>query len=109
MVPARNAITLLLLITPSLALAQSTGSREGLQHVIFNLRSCVRAHAPTAQAAGVRTKNEAVEFLLQKCDAALESDFAKLGAGALTPVPPGIFRRAVQDEWAAFEGGLSNR
>jgi hypothetical protein len=105
------SVIFLLAALPGSAGAQ-TVPNEKLQQVISKLRSCVRTHAPAAQAAGVRNSGDASNFFLKICitlppgfadagealpGALSSSDLADVGA-----VPPGIFRRVVGEEWTSF-------
>ena len=95
--PLRAAITLLLATVSWSVLAQ-TAQDENLRQVVSRLRSCVRTNAPSAQAAGVQNTSDAVNFLIKTCSPPLsELDPTNIGA-----VPPGMFRRAIGEEWSAF-------
>jgi len=95
--PLRTAVTLLLATLPWSVSAQ-TAHNEKLRQVVSNLRACVRAYAPTAQAAGVQTTSDAVNFFIKTCSPPL-SDLAPENVGA---IPPGTLRIAIGDEWTAF-------
>jgi hypothetical protein len=106
-----TSVMLLLAALPGSAGAQ-TAPNEKLQQVISKLRSCVRTHAPAAQAAGMRNSSDAINFFLKVC-ISLPPGFADAGEalpGALSSsdladvgaVPPGIFRRVAGEEWASF-------
>jgi hypothetical protein len=110
--PLRTAITLLLAIVPWSVSAQTTAQNENLLKVITKLKACVQTYTPAAQAAGVQTTGDAINFFMKTCTPPIgvlgsaaptgpgmlsQSDFDNIGA-----IPPGIFRRAVKDEWATF-------
>jgi hypothetical protein len=56
---------LLLAALPGSAGAQ-TAPNEKLAQVISKLGSCVRTHAPAAQAAGMRNSGDAINFFLKE-------------------------------------------
>jgi len=95
--PLRTAIALLLATVP-LSVSAQTGQNEKLRQVVSNLKACVRGYAATAQAAGVQTTGDAVDFFIKTCGPSL-SDLAPENVGA---IPPGMLRIAIRDEWAAF-------
>lgn len=95
----RTALALLFLTASWPVLAQPE-QNEKLRQVISDLRACVRTHAPRAQAAGIRTTSEAVEFFSGKCGPPL-SDLAPADVGT---VPPGSFRHAIVEAWTAAKG-----
>jgi hypothetical protein len=95
----KSAVIALPAVVPWLAWAQPSINFEKLQPAISKLRTCVRSNAPAAQIAGIQTTNEAVVFLIERCDDVILSDLAGLGSVA---VPPGLFRFVVRDEWTAF-------
>jgi hypothetical protein len=107
----RTAIALLLatLLWP---VSAQTAEKENLNEFIFKLRACARAHAPEAQAAGVRRPDEAANYFAKVCipvlglfllgsdddqKKKLDGDPKEMGA-----LPPGIIRIAFREEWAAF-------
>ena len=112
----RIVIALLLAIAPWSASAQSA-QNENLKEVISKLRACVRTYAPAAQAAGMQTTSDAINFFIETCTPPLTvsalndpgaaprprpgalslTDYANVGA-----LPPGMFRRVIGEEWAAF-------
>lgn len=113
----RIVVTLLLATVPWSVSAQ-TAQNENLKEVISKLRACVRTYAPAVQAVGMQKTSDAINFFIETCTPPLSvidltnagaapppprpgmlspSDFANVGA-----VPPGIFRRAIGEEWAAF-------
>jgi hypothetical protein len=100
---------------PWSVLAQTTQD-ENLKAVISKLRACVRTYAPAAQTAGMQNAGDAINFFIETCSPGIStivnpraensspppgalspSDFANTGA-----VAPGIFRRVIGKEWAAF-------
>lgn len=112
--PLRTAITLLLATVPWSVSAQTAAQNENLLQLLSKLKSCVRANAPAAQAAGMKNTSDATDFFIKTCippivfpgDSAAapprpgmlsQSDFANMGA-----TPPGILRRVVGEEWASF-------
>ena len=93
---------LLLATVPGLASAQ-TAQNEQLKQVVSNLRACVRTHAPTAQAAGIKTTGEAVEFFRKMCNPPLTlGENADLGENDVRAIPPGTFRIAIIEEWTTL-------
>ena len=107
----RTAITLLLAIVLWPVSAQ-TAQNENLNEEISKLRACARAHAPEAQAPGVRTPDEAANYFFKACipvlglflmgsdlDQKKRLDDDPKEVGTLTP---GIIRIAFREEWAAF-------
>ena len=99
----RTAIALLL-ATLSWSASAQTAQDQNLQQVISALRTCVQTNAPSAQTAGVQDTEDVFDFFFKKCGPALSDlDPAKVGA-----IPPGIFRRAVGEEWRAFVGVCEN-
>jgi hypothetical protein len=114
----RTAIALLLatLLWP---VSAQTAQNENLNQYISKLRACARAHAPEAQAAGVRTPNEAANYFFKVCvlvvglilmgsdvdqKKRLDDDLKEVG-----PLPPGIIRIAFREEWAAFIENTGSR
>lgn len=94
----KSAIALLLLTLPCSASAQTTQTdRHG--EVVANLRACVRDHAALAQA----TEGDPLTYLVEIC----RSQTGDMTG--ISPVPPGIFRRVVSEEWAAFLKEKSGR
>jgi len=95
----RTAIALFL-ATLTLSASAQTPQDQNLQQVISKLRACVQTNAPSAQAAGVQDTDDVSDFFLGICGPPLSDlDPAQVGA-----VPPGIFRRAVAEQWHAFIG-----
>jgi len=77
--------------------AQTT-KRERLDQIIMNLRTCVKANAPAANASGIQANEDAVDYFMRACS---------LPPDALNPVdvgvlPPGILRNAINSEWETF-------
>jgi hypothetical protein len=112
--PLRTAITLLLVSVPWSVSAQTAAQNENLQQVISKLKTCVRTYAPDAQTVGVEKTDDAINFFIKTCIPPL-GHLANAGAAPLRPgmlslsdldnvgaVPPGLFRRVVGEEWAAF-------
>ena len=100
----RIAIALLLATVPWSVRAQTTQS-ENLRQFVSELKACVRAHAPAAQAAGVQTTSDAVDFFIKACIPPVRlSDLVSANAASadLGAVPPGMFRHVIGDEWAAL-------
>jgi hypothetical protein len=106
----------LLFVTVPWSVSGDTAQDENLKAVISKLKACVRTYTPAAEAAAMANA-DAVHFFIETCTPPLtvsalinpgavpsprpgmlsQSDFADLG-----PVPPGIFRRVISEEWAAF-------
>jgi hypothetical protein len=107
----RTAIALLLatLLWP---VSAQTAQNVNLNEFISKLRACAQAHAPEAQAAGVRTPDEASNYFVKVCVPVLglflmgsEVDQKKRLDDDLKEVaalPPGIIRITFREEWAAF-------
>lgn len=93
------AISLLLLTLPCVASAQTTAPTDRHGEVVANLRACVRDHAASAQA----TEADPLTYLVGIC----RSQTGDMTG--ISPVPPGIFRRVVSEEWAAFLKEQSQR
>lgn len=98
----RLAVMVLIASSVSVA-AQPTGDTAKFQPAILNLQACIRANAPPAHIAGVRSFEEAVTWLRPKCYGAFAIELETLGAGDATA---GGFRHAVRVEWAAFRAHL---
>jgi hypothetical protein len=81
------------------ATAQPTGDTAKYQPVILDLRACIRANAPPAHIAGVRSMADALAYFQERCFAAFSSGLAKHGAG---DAASGGFRLIASDEWDAF-------
>jgi hypothetical protein len=104
----------LLLATVLWPVSAQTAQNENLNEYISKLRACARVHAPEAQAAGVRTPDEAANYFFKACipilglflmgsdvDQKKRLDDDPKEVGALTP---GIIRNAFREEWTAFMG-----
>ena len=89
----RIIIAFLLVIAPSVSLAQASG-----EATLSALRACVRTHAPAARIAGILTVDDAIEYFHRNC----QSELYLVGPSA-GPVPPGSFRRVIRDEWTASD------
>jgi hypothetical protein len=63
----RTAITLLLATVPWWVSAQTAAQNGNLLQLLSKLKTCVRANAPAAQAAGMKNANDATNFLLKTC------------------------------------------
>lgn len=100
------ALGLMLVIVPSISMAQPAGDTAKFQPTILNLRACIRANAPPAQIAGIRAMDEAMQFFRDRCYAAFASGLAKLDA---SDAAPGSFRLLVREEWSAFSAHVGNR
>jgi hypothetical protein len=95
----RAAIALLLAVLSWSASAQ-TAKDQNLQQVISKLRACVQTNAHSAQMAVLQDTDDILDFFFKECGPPLSDlDPAKVGA-----IPPGIFRRAVGEEWRALGG-----
>ncbi|KJC59754.1 hypothetical protein UP10_16555 [Bradyrhizobium sp. LTSPM299] len=95
---SRTAITLMLAAVPwsASAVSAQTAQDEQLRHVISNLKACVRTHAPAAQAIGIQTIGDAVNYFVEVCNIPMP-DLARIGA-----LPPGIIRGTIAREWTAL-------
>ena len=110
---------MLLATAPWSLSAQTATQKQNLDEYISNLRACARAHAPEAQAAGVRTQDEEVKYFSKACIPVLglflmgsDIDHQKGSADELKDMgapPPGIFRAAFREEWAAFIERMDRR
>jgi hypothetical protein len=103
-----KAVILVSLLTlPFSATAQTP---RGEQPFVSDFRACVRSHTADAQAAGVRTANEAEDYFFKACIPPLFELIP--GSGSFLPpsnniamgesVPPGLFRTIVREEWRDF-------
>jgi hypothetical protein len=102
--PLRTAIALLLATVP-LSVSAQTPQNEQRRQVISNLKACVRTHAPEAQAAGVQTIGDPVNYFIRVCSPPItDLDPAKVGA-----IPPGIFRVTIREEWNTITEGTRTR
>jgi hypothetical protein len=90
----RTAITLLLatLLWP---VSAQTAQNVNLNEEISKLRACARARAPEAQAAGVRTSDEAANYFFEACIPVL---------GLFLMGSDVDLRIAFSEEWNAFMG-----
>jgi hypothetical protein len=94
-------------------------AKQSLDEYISSLRTCAQSHASEAQAAGVRTPDEAANYFSKICIPVLglylmgsdvdrqnrtAVDLKEMGAP-----PPGIFRAAFREEWAAFLARMGGR
>lgn len=120
----RVAIAFLLVTLPA---AAQTATDDDVQRFFSNVRACVRANAPAAPAAGIRTHREAIDFFDKACLDPIPPTGLILGGpappvgGPLPPVydglPPGTMRRVfemtppgkiqsiIAEEWAATMDG----
>lgn len=115
----RTAIVMLLATVPWSLSAQTATQKQNLDGYIASLRACARAHAPEAQAAGVRTQDEAVKYFAKVCIPVLglfltgsDADHQKSSADDLKDMgalPPGIFRAAFREGWTAFIERMDGR
>lgn len=97
----RAAVGLLLVMLPFSAAAQT--DREEPPSV-SGLRACVRARAPDALAAGVRTADEVANYFIKVC-VPLFGIFLNpnnIQTEEIGPLVPGIYRRVLEEEWSAF-------
>ncbi|PDT88482.1 hypothetical protein CO669_20930 [Bradyrhizobium sp. Y36] len=78
---------------------------------VSRLRACVRAHAADAQAVGVRTPGEAESYFIDKC-VPLFGMFLnpnRIPTEEVGPLAPGIYRKAIEQEWRAFLEGANGQ
>lgn len=87
------------LASPSVGDAQPAPDTAKFQTTILNLRACIRANAPPAYIAGIRSYDEAFQYFLGRCYSAFSNSLASLGA---SDAATGSFRLIVRDEWLAF-------
>jgi len=102
-----RTVLVLLLMLPYSATAQTPQAERPF---VSDFRACVRAHAAAAQAAGVRTEDEAADYFSKECAPPLFKMF--LGSNDTPPrsnnipadeaVQPGLFRAIVREEWRNF-------
>lgn len=75
---------------------------------VTRFRACVRMHAPDAQAAGVRTLEDAVSYAMKAClplfGIFLDPNASSKGEVAEEALPPGVFRAVLRQEWGNFLG-----
>jgi hypothetical protein len=93
------------------AIAMTFGSSmvfadPAIDELMSILRSCVRAHAPEAERAGVSTPNDAAEFFLHACDGEIMTAMKRLNPDG---IPPGSFRYLVYDEWKTITANRQQR
>ncbi len=84
----------------------SAQTHHGEQPSVSRFRACVRLHAPDAQAAGVRTPEDAASYAMKAC-MPLFGIFLDPNASSKAEVleevlPPGIFRAVLKEEWRDF-------
>jgi hypothetical protein len=118
----KAAIAMALAIVPWSVSAQTAAQKQNLDEYISNLRTCAQAHASEAQAAGVRTPDEAAKYFAKVCISAIpvlglflpgpDVDGQKKSTGELKDMgapQPGIVRAVFREEWAAFIEGMDRR
>jgi hypothetical protein len=115
----KAAIVMALAIVPWSVSAQTAAQKQNLDEYISNLRTCAQAHASEAQAAGVRTPDEAAKYFSKVCISVLglylmgsDVDRQNRSVAELKDMgapPPGIFRAAFREEWAAFLERMDRR
>jgi hypothetical protein len=97
-----RAAILISLLTLSSQLSAQT--HHGEQPSVSRFRACVRSHAPDAQAAGVRTAEDAARYAMKAC-MPLVGLFLDPNASRNAEVevlPPGIYRAVLREEWGDF-------
>jgi hypothetical protein len=115
----KAAIVTALAIVPWSVCAQTAAQKQNLDEYISNLRTCAQAHASEAQAAGVRTPDEAAKYFAKVCIPVLglfllgpDVDGQKKSTDELKDmgaVQPGITRAVFREEWAAFIERMDRR
>lgn len=100
---AVKRLALILALLAGSAAAQPTGGTAKFQPTILNLQACIRANAPPAHLAGVRSYDEAHRYFHERCYARFASDLVALGAG---DAAAGSFRHILAQEWSAFSQHL---
>lgn len=69
-------------------------------------------HAHDAQAAGIRTFDDAASYAMRACLAVfgslLDPNAPSKGVAAEEALPPGIFRAVIREEWSNFLGQKSS-
>lgn len=69
-------------------------------------------HAPDAQAAGVRTLDDAASYAMRAClpllGIFLDPNASSKWEVAVEALPPGIFRAVLREEWGNFMGQKTN-
>jgi hypothetical protein len=104
-----NNMRAILVLLPMLPFSVFAQTPQAEKPYASQFRACVRAHAADAQAAGVRTEDDAKNYSIKVC-APLFGMF--LGSNDASPpspnipkdeaVPPGLFRVIVREEWRDF-------
>jgi hypothetical protein len=112
----KTAITVLLAIAPWSVSAQPASQNENLLQLLSKLRTCVRAHASAAEAAGTEDTNNTINFFLKACVSPVSAFLGGASAAQIEPgmisrndfdpakvgaIPPGIFRRVIREEWVS--------
>lgn len=92
------------LVLTTAATAQPAPDTAKFQPTILNLRACIRANAPPAHIAGIRSYDEAFRYFLNRCYVPFSTSLASLGA---SDAATGSFRLIVREEWAAFREHIS--
>lgn len=95
----RAAAALALVAIAAPASAQPAGDTGKFQPAILNLRGCIRANAPPAWIAEVRSYDQALKYFLGRCYPPFSGELARLGA---SDAATGSYRLIVRDEWSAF-------
>jgi hypothetical protein len=111
----RTVIVMLLATVPWSLSAQTAAQKQNLDEYISNLRACAQAHASEAQAAGVRTPDEAANYFVKVCISSIpvlglflagpDVDGQKKSSDVFKDMgapQPGIYRAVFREEWAAF-------
>ena len=102
------AVVVTSFLTASPLFGQQPDEDGGLQEFLSDLRACVRSNAAEVYDLGIRATRDAEELFLNRCSKpTLNGLFGRTALdGRATPklkaMPPGILRRTVRDEWAAF-------
>lgn len=94
---ARAFAVWLVVTTP--AIAQPTGDTTKFQPAILNAMACIRANAPPAYVASIRSVVDAAAYFQARC---LKQFSASLAENGAAEAAPGSFRLIVREEWAAF-------
>lgn len=84
----------------------SAQTHHGEQPSVSRFRACVRLHAPDAQAAEVRTLEDAASYAMKAC-IPLFGIFLDPNASSKAEVleevlPPGVYRAVLREEWGNF-------
>lgn len=93
------AIVPLLLTLPFAASAETP---QGEQSSVSRLRTCVRSHARDAQAAGVRTPDDAASYFVKVCLPLFGMFLESNNTAKEEALPPGIYRNVIRQEWSGF-------